>query len=211
MFEIETYWLDDDDTGKWTAFLVRGIRLLCYVMLAHTVYAYANTVVDYAVTNPVDGVSNLCEMTEQDVSHVYNLEYTQVDEISCGDLPADGQLFWLGEDPVVVDKDGLELERDLAWVDLVEVLTWLIILAAIEIVVRLQDRNITGGLLMSSMKSTKVVLYLLLIGFAIYWAWLGHWLYFWDELVWIGGFAAIEMNVSEWKAEILEEQSQVGP
>jgi hypothetical protein len=28
----------------------------------------------------------------------------------------------------------------------------------------------------------------------------------WDELVWILGFAAIEMNVSEWREELLVEQ-----
>jgi hypothetical protein len=31
-------------------------------------------------------------------------------------------------------------------------------------------------------------------------------LYLWDELVWIGGFAAIEMNVSQWRDELLEEK-----
>jgi hypothetical protein len=31
-------------------------------------------------------------------------------------------------------------------------------------------------------------------------------LYFWDELVWIGGFAAIEMNVSQWRDELLNSQ-----
>ena len=40
----------------------------------------------------------------------------------------------------------------------------------------------------------------------VYWAWLGHWLYLWDELVWIGGFAVIEMNMNEWRDEITEEQ-----
>jgi hypothetical protein len=28
-------------------------------------------------------------------------------------------------------------------------------------------------------------------------------LYFWDELIWIGGFAAIEMNVSQRREELL--------
>jgi hypothetical protein len=31
-------------------------------------------------------------------------------------------------------------------------------------------------------------------------------LYLWDELVWIGGFAAIEMNVSQWRDELLDKQ-----
>jgi len=36
---------------------------------------------------------------------------------------------------------------------------------------------------------------------------LSHWLYLWDELIWILGFAAIEMNVSEWRDELSQEPS----
>ena len=82
---------------------------------------------------------------------------------------------------------------------------------AIEIVVRLQDRGVTGGILVSTLNRMKILLYLLLIGIGIYWATLAHWLYFWDELVWIGGFAAIEMNISEWRNELLEESAPATP
>ncbi len=33
--------------------------------------------------------------------------------------------------------------------------------------------------------------------------------YLWDELVWIGGFAAIEMNVSQWRDELLGRKDKV--
>ena len=49
-------------------------------------------------------------------------------------------------------------------------------------------------------------MYLTLIGLGIYWASLSHWLYLWDELVWIGGFAVIEMNISEWHGELIDKQ-----
>jgi hypothetical protein len=101
---------------------------------------------------------------------------------------------------------GLELERDLAWVDLAEVLAWLIIIAAIELVVRLQSHGVTGGTVIDTANRIKYVLYASLIGMGIYWAYLGHWLYLWDELVWIGGFAVIEMNMNEWRDEIVEDQ-----
>ena len=111
----------------------------------------------------------------------------------------------MADDPVVSDVAGLELERDLAWADLAEVIIWLIILFAIEIVVRLQEKGVTGGAWITSLNRLKTVLYLSLVGIGIYWASLGHWLYLWDELVWIGGFMAIEMNISEWRDEILQE------
>ena len=60
--------------------------------------------------------------------------------------------------------------------------------------------------MISTGNALKVFLYLTLIAFGIYWASLSHWLYFWDELVWIGGFAAIEVNVSKWRDKLLEEK-----
>jgi len=101
---------------------------------------------------------------------------------------------------------GLRLERDLAWADLAEALIWLLILLAIEIVVRLQGRGVTGGAVISTAKALNKFLYASLIALGVYWATLSHWLYLWDELVWIAGFAAIEMNVSQWREELISEQ-----
>ena len=107
---------------------------------------------------------------------------------------------------VVTDTDGLKLERTHAWVDLMEASVWLLIILAIEVVVRLQGRGVTGGTLIATANAMQILLYLILLVIAVWWATLSHWLYFWDELVWIGGFAAIEMNLSEWRDEILEEK-----
>lgn len=101
---------------------------------------------------------------------------------------------------------GLNLERDLAWADFIEVVVWLLIVLAIETMVRLQGRGIAGGAIISTANALRILLYLLLIAIGIYWAMLSHSLYLWDELVWIGGFAAIEMNVSEWRVELLGKQ-----
>ena len=208
MFEIETYVVDDEDWTGRLARTVRGIRLLCYVLIAHTVYAFVITLIDLQPTVVVEDVSNLCDMTGADVSYVYNLEYTEVNAQTCGELSDESQFYWLADDPLVSDIAGLDLERDLAWVDLFEAVTWVLILLAIEAVVRLQGRGVTGGKLMSTANGASIFLYLALIAFGIYWATLSHWLYLWDELVWIGGFAAIEMNLSEWRNELLGDKDE---
>jgi hypothetical protein len=125
-----------------------------------------------------------------------------VNDSTCDDLSADSQFYWLADDPIVSDTAGLELERKLAWVDLVEVIVWLLIVLAIETVVRLQGRGVTGGTLISRLNVTQIILYTILIAIGVYWASLSHWLYFWDELVWIAGFVAIEMNISEWRSDL---------
>ena len=111
-------------------------------------------------------------------------------------LSSAAAFYWVVQESVVSDSAGLMLERNLAWADLIEALVWLTILLAIEVVVRRQAQGVTGGALITTASAIKVVLYLTLIAIGVYWASLSHWLYFWDELVWIGGFAAIEMNIS---------------
>ena len=207
MFELETYAVEDENWKDWVAHTVRGIRVFCYLMITHTVYAFLIVVINLQPTVAVENVSNLCDMVNSNVSYVYNLEYTEVNEQTCGELSNESQFYWLAEDPIVSDAAGLDLERDLAWADLIEVVIWLMIVLTIETVVRMQGRGVSGGAIVSAANSLQVFLYLSLIAIGIYWATLSHWFYFWDELVWIGGFAAIEMNLSKWRDDLLGEKS----
>ena len=205
MLELETYIVEDEDWTGWVAKTVHGVRLVCFAMILHTVYAFALTVIDYQPTVAVENVSNLCELSNDELSFVYNLEYTEITGQTCGSLSGESQFYRVGNDPVVSTLAGLNIERDLAWADLVEVVSWLLIIIAIEIIVRLQARGVTGGTLISVLNKLKLFFYLILFGLAAYWASLTHWLYTWDTFVWIAGFAAIEMNISEWRDELLEE------
>jgi len=209
LFELETYVLEDQDWNGWVRNTVHGFRLVCFMMILHTVYAFVVTVMEYQPTVIVENVSSLCDMTNDKISYVYNLEYTEVTEQTCRGLADATQFYRVGDDPVVSTIEGLNLERDLAWADLVEVVTWLLIILSIEVVVRLQAHKITGGTLISVANKLKVFFYLILSALAVYWASLSHWLYTWDTFVWIAGFAAIEMNISEWRDELREEQHEI--
>lgn len=204
MFELETYQLEDKQWTGWVAKTVHGARIVCYLMIAHTVIAFVDTVIDYRPTQPVEGVSSLCDLSDDGISFVYNLEYTEVGAGNCASLTTETEFYRIAKNPLVTTYEGLELERDLAWSDLIEVLVWLIIIFAIEVVVRMQGKGITAGSVMSTLKFTKLFGYAILFVLAIYWANLGHWLYTWDTFLWVGGFTAIEMNVSEWRDEILD-------
>lgn len=206
MFELETYSLSDETFDGWAGHAVRGVRIVCYMALAHTIFAFANTVVDYKPTVPVEGVTDLCMMVGDDVSFVYNLEYTSIDKASCSGISDATEFFWVADDPVVSDAAGLALERRLAWIDLAEACSWLLVLVAIEMVVRLQGNGITGGSAFVTATTLKIIFYTVILSAGAYWAWLGHWVYLWDEIVWIGGFAIIDMNVAEWRDELLQEK-----
>ena len=207
MFELETYALSDEALKGWVARLLHGVRLVCFVMIAHTIYAYANSVVNLQATQPVEEASNLCDLAGQDLSFVYNLEYTEVTRDTCNGLSSASAFYRVGKDPVVTDMAGLSLERALSWADLYEGTAWLLALLAIEMVLRLQERGVTGGTLMRTVNWGKNLLYASILGVGVYWASLAHWLYLWDEILWIGGFMAIDMNLSEWRQEMLDEQT----
>lgn len=210
MFELETYILEDEDWTGWVAHTVRGVRLLCIAMIAHTVYAFFIALINIQPTVPVENVSDLCEMTSEGVSFVYNLEYTEITEETCDELSDATQFFWVAGNPVVSDAAGLKLERELALVDITEACLWVLVLLAIEIVVRLQGQGITDGVLIRSATWAQFIIYAGILSAGIYWASLGHWLYLWDEFVWIMGFALIELNIAEWRDDIIEEKAAAG-
>ncbi|MEM6512958.1 MAG: hypothetical protein AAF660_08105 [Pseudomonadota bacterium] len=209
MFELETYSIDDRNWTRSVERTVHGVRIISYLMIAHTVFAFVDGVMDYTELRPVEAVSGLCDLADREVSFVYNLEYTEVTTTTCATLTSETALYWVGDikDPIVSTLAGWQLEKELAWSDLIEIVTWLIIIALIELVVRLQGRGITGGRLIDNATRIKLVLYGVLFALSAWWTWLGHWIYAWDTFVWIAGFAAIEMNVSEWREEILGEQA----
>lgn len=204
MFELETYVLEDEQLEGRVGHILRGVRLICFAMLAHTVFAYATTVVEYRPDVKVEAAAGPCGLAARNFSWVHNLEYTAITAENCDDLTNSDALYRLGNRPVVTDMAGLRLERRLAWVDLVEAVVWLVIVLAIEFVVRMQERGITHSPLIRAANATKVGLYVLLFGIATWWASLSHWLYAWDEFLWIAGFAVIEMNVSDWRKELMQ-------
>lgn len=203
LFELETYVLSDAVQQKPSVWrTMHGIRLLCYVFLAHSVYAYASACLDLSRVIAETGVTQLCQLLAPDVSFTRNLEYVDLTASNCGDLSTGSSFYFVEPGLVVTDSAGFKLEKNLALVDLLEAIVWLGILFTIEVMVWLQDRFVTRGTVVTLIKCGKLLLYGLLWCAAVYWASLGHWYFAWDEALWIIGFFAIEMNVDEWKKEI---------
>jgi len=204
LLELETYVLEDEDWKGWTKTAVHATRLVCIVMIGHTIFAYGKGFIDYSATRPVENVATLCDLADRDITYVYNLEYTEITANNCDALSSATEFYWLANDPLVTDMEGLELERNLVLVDLIEAVVWLLILLAIEVVVRVQEKGVAAGQLISTMNRIKLLLYLVLVGIAVYWATLSHWLYVWDEALWIGGFSATETDPPERGGEITD-------
>ncbi len=205
MFELETYALSEQAMDKkivrWS---VHGFRLMLYVMLAHTVLARITTLADFRQVVEATEVTNLCQVAEQGISFGENLHYTIIDQENCTGLPRDNTFYYI-EPSVITDSVGYKLERQHIWVDLVDAVVWLLVVGAIELAVWLQNRDISGGRAMLTAHAAKIF-YAVLLLHAGFWAYTGHWVYAWDQFLWVAGFWVIEMNLSEWRDEIREEQ-----
>ena len=206
LFEMETYLLADNSLSRRQALLIQFIRVVCYISLGHTLYAYSVYVHELNSAVLIEGVSSLCQLVGEDVSYAYNLVYTEITADNCANLSTANQFYYI--DPptffIVEDRAGLGIELQLAWVDLIEAIVWLLILFCIEITVWVQDRGVAEGRILSTLARIKFLLYGMLWLAIIFWISLGHYMFAWDEFVWIAGFVAIEMNMRAWRKEIIE-------
>ena len=205
LLELETYVLSDEAFTPLIRKTMHATRLLCYLFILHTVYAYSvNTYEVYFEVEQAAGVSDLCQVADGHISFVYNQQYTYLNEDNCADLGTGSEYFLLDKGRVIADLVTLDRERWLAWLDVVEAVIWLLIMALIELTIRLQDRGISSGRAITTLNYLKFASYSALMGMAIHWGLTDLFLNFWDETLWIGGFAAIEMNMSDWRGELEE-------
>jgi len=210
LFEMETYLLSDEAFTKTRIRVMHGTRMVCYLFLAHTLYSYAVTVADLREVEQVPEAQSLCQLVGTDVSFGSNLEYTDLQTYNCAELSKESEFFLIEDGAIVTDAPGLRIERQLTWIDLLEASTWMAILFFIELLVRLHDRGIADGPAVRMAKASKGVLYGMLWAAAAYWIYRGQYVYAWDEGLWILGFMAIDMNLSEWEQEIIEEKEADG-
>ncbi len=204
MFELETYAIGNEAwRHAWVRGTVRGVRLVCYLFLVHTLVVRAGDVNHAWTLEASPEIASPCQLAGQDISWGENYRYTVITTDNCAFLSDEREFFML-EPSVVTDTSGLKLEKTHTAVDLADAITWILVIWAIELAVWLQNRNVTRGWLMAASHTVRV-LYLILFANAGWWIWTGHWVWAWDQSLWICGFWAIEHNLSEWREDIRDQ------
>jgi hypothetical protein len=91
---------------------------------------------------------------------------------------------------------------------MIEAVAWVLIILIIEVIIRIQDKNISAGKALVVLLRLKTFLFIVLWTVALYWGFRGHYLFVWDEFMWISGFYVIDMNLTKWREEIDNDKSQ---
>lgn len=204
IYEVETYWLEDDFDNNIVLGAMTLGKLLFAGLIIQTIYSYSVIVLQIPGTAMIEGAHDICALAGQDLSFVRNLKYTEITPETCGSIAYAGDLYLFSNYPIVTDLAGFRENSFLEIFDLVEAVTWLIILALTELSVRLQSKGHYKGAVVMWDFRLRVIGYLILLLVSIYWGVKGHFVYVWDELLWITSFIALENNLNEWRQELRE-------
>ena len=204
LLEIETWWMEDDTSrGAWWSLQI--IRILAYVLVLHTMYAYVGIALDFEESTMLE-TRDVCALAGQDLSFLRNLLYTPIEAGNCASLTTGEPLYRIHGEPAISDASGLALELRHSWIDVLELSCWFALSLAITFVIFVQDRGIFRSRMISIANRFQIVIYLILAALAIYWAYYTFYVYTWDIFVWAAGFAIIDANLSEWRDELAEEK-----
>lgn len=199
MFELETSVLDDRKIRGATKWILHSLRLFCYAAIyyAFTGY-YAELAMLYEVT-PLSGFDACASLgdgwsLQQDLD-----DYLPLDAANCAGVGS--EVFQLTGFDIISPPEVLESARWLAWTDVINAATWILVVIVLEVEVRLQLRGNLSDQIMAVTKWLKFVLYGILFVAAGYWGIAGSFLDFWDAALWLFAFIFIELNVFEWQSE----------
>lgn len=202
MFELETYVLEDRQFTRRVTVSLHALRAICYAFIVYAFYGYLTKLMFLYTATPLPGVADLCSLASDRWSYAIDLdEYVRITVGNCGEFSDAGQFLQLrGLSVVMSPPDYLEILR-LAWVDVINAGVWLIVVAVLEIDVRLQEHGRLEGTLLTISTVSKYLLYSILFLAAVYWGVKGDFVDFWDAFLWLVAFVFIELNVFEWRQE----------
>ena len=210
MFELETYVLGDDQFTRPVTLSLHGLRIVSYAFIVYAFYGYVANLLFVSDTALIAGIADLCQLSAGDWLYALDLdEYVAISAANCGDLSAADSFARFNGMQAAVDAEGLAAISRLAWVDVINAAVWLLVVAILEVDVRLQEHDRFEGLALKLSNLFKILLYSALFLAAVYWGIEGDFVDFWDAFLWLVAFVFIELNVFEWRQEALEEAGEV--
>lgn len=209
LLEVETYWMEDDAAHGFYYWLMQLVRVICYIVVFHTLYAFSVYVIDLGNATILNDINGVCALVGQDLSFTRNLLYELIDANNCATLNTGSVIYQFDGEPVVSDATGYQMAVNHAWADVIEIAGWLSVSLLITFVMVLQSQGIYQSPWIVWADRSQYVVYTIIAGTAIYWGVYGHYVYTWDILLWIGGFAMIDANLAEWRHELQDESEAV--
>jgi len=199
LFELETWVLDDSRIVGRVRLALHGLRGLCYIAIVYAFTGYYAELQTLLQAVPVDA-AGACALLHESPSLLLDLdEYVPLDARNCASVGA--ELYRIAAFNIIADQSALVSARWLAWTDVINSATWILVCLVLEIEVRMQLRGGLSPRMIGVNKAIKFALYAILFAAAAYWGYAGDFLDVWDAALWLFAFIFIELNVFEWQYE----------
>lgn len=208
IFELETAIIPDHLLKGRLKWLLKGLAGVCYFIITYSFYGYCYK---YGVVSnlvPFD-IGDVCSLIGTDYTYVFDLDdYLPLNQAVCSAMNGQQVMQISGTQIIAVEPAMGEAIR-LAMVDIVNALTWLIIVVLLQVEVYLQLNDKLSDRMMFTAKYTKGFFYLILFICAAYWGVKGSFLDFWDAFLWLVAFIFIELNIFQWHSESEVDREQL--
>ncbi|MEM6710328.1 MAG: hypothetical protein AAF648_16230 [Pseudomonadota bacterium] len=197
LFELETHQLPDDRLTPRVTRTLSLLRFFCYAIIGYAFVGYLSKAL--ALIGSPATFADACSVADGTRSLMTKLDkFTRLDATNCASVAVP---WVLSQASVVVDEPVFFEALRLAWTDVINSGSWLLVVALFESEVRLQRLGRLSSLSYRALSGSKLVLYAVLFGCALYWGIDGDFLDFWDASLWLLAFFIIELNVFQWRSE----------
>jgi hypothetical protein len=205
LFELETSVLDDSRIRGWVKWALHGIRGVCYLAIVYAFTGYVSELNMITSVTPLSVIDH-CSVLAQDWSVLLDLDdYMPLDAQNCTGVSAEA--VRLTGFNIIAEPEVLRGAQYLAWVDVINSATWILVVIVLENEVRLQLRGNLSAQIIYSARYLKYTFYAILFGAAAFWGVKGSFIDFWDASLWLFAFIFIELNVFEWQNETRQQDN----
>ena len=145
LFELETCQLSDEALNRPIGRIIRGLRALCYMVIVYAFTGYLGKALGFGLYVPAD-IADVCDLAIKQFALLVELdEYRALTAGNCAGITGDSVRQRTDQD-AGRSPGALAQATRLAWVDVVNSGTWLLILALLELDVRPSSQRIVPGL-----------------------------------------------------------------
>lgn len=207
VFELETFVISDENIKGATKWAIFATKSICYFFIFYACYGYIDKLLGL-LDHMNYQIADVCSLIGTKFTYIVTLdEYVPISENICQAMNSE-TLLRINFTEIISTQSNLFETQKLAWIDIINAVDWLFIVAILEIDVYLQLRGRLTGRARRLSQILKPILYLILFINATYWGFNGNSVDFWDAFLWLVAFFFIEMNIFEWHAESQENKDE---
>lgn len=202
VFELETYQIPDEKLKPPLTTVLHGVRIGCYGFIVYAAYGYLAKMLGMYGYELAE-IAEVCALQGHSLLLTLD-EFEPLSAANCAALTGESGLRVLPGAGVLATPEVWGAATRLAWLDVFNSITWILVVALLELDVRLQAHHHLIGAWRRFSEYAKFLLYAVLFAAAVYWGVDGAFLDFWDAFLWLVAFVFIELNVFEWREELAE-------